>query len=607
MRQRLALFCYTGLFWMAFYTTSRIIFLLYHHDLSSQLSFGEILTALFLGMRMDAAISADSIILCGLLLTVSCFWNSSILLTINKFIAGLFLMIAALVVVGDLELYKHWGFRLDSTPLMYLGSEGAASVGAWVYIKLTLILLLLTVPWLWFYLKRIASKFPSLPSVSNWYAFAMLACTGLLFIPIRSSFSVAPLNTGVVYFSTSKPFANHTGINPVWTFFESVADDDKKLYPDNYYDASTSESVLHDLTLNDGPSEKLLRSDKPNILLLIMESFTARIVEPLGGQPGVTPRLNQLIHEGILFDNIYASGDRTDKGIIAILSGYPAQPLSSIIKYPNKTQSLPYLSHDLRRAGYHTSFVYGGDIGFANMESYVTTAGFSHITDVDAFPSIEQSKWGIHDHHVFHRLLQECDTANSPFFKVMLSLSSHEPFDVPLDPPFLKEKDDRSLFMNACYYADKSLGEFIDSAKKTSWWDNTLVIITADHGHRFPDAEELQEKGRFHIPMLWIGGAVAKKDSVIHTIGSQIDIANTLLGQVSSTDPEFKFSKNILSQNVKPFAVYIYHNGFGYIDDQSESVYDFDYQRYVQQSGPVERLNQGKAFIQALFSDYNSR
>lgn len=606
MKQRLLLFGSLGLFWMVFFTISRILFLIYHHDLTSTLSWTDIATLLALGTRMDAAIAADAIILTGLLLTVSCFKNWKFIAVANHVIVAIFITLSTIVVVADLELYRHWGFRMDSTPLLYLGSEGAQSVSVTVLVILGALLVSLGVgSWL-FYIRKIAPKFRHLPEVRPYHAITMLIVTGLLFIPIRSSFSVAPLNTGVVYFHKTIPFANHAGINVVWNFFESVADDHRHMYPDNFYDAQQAKETLTDLTSGSGNTLKVLSVERPNIILIVLESFTARIIEPLGGVPGVTPQINKLVHDGILFDNFYASGDRTDKGIVAILSSYPAQPRSSIIKYPSKTQSLPFLSRSLANIGYHTSFVYGGDIGFANMESYVTEAGFSNITEDDDFPSaLDNSKWGVMDHFVFNRLLEECDTAKGPFFKMMLSLSSHEPFDVPLDPPFLKGPDEKNLFMNACYYTDKSLGEFIAKAKTKDWWKNTWVIITADHGHRFPDAEELQDKGRFRIPMIWLGGAVNKADTLIHTTSGQTDISNSVLAQVSKVSGDFKFSKNVLDKNAKPYAVYIFNNGFGYVDGVNENIFDFNLGDYVTRKGDSENL--GKAYMQMLFTDYNNR
>ena len=606
MKQRLTLFGSLGLFWMVYFTVSRILFLIYHYQLTLSLSWTDVLTVLALGTRMDAAISADCLILTGLLLTLSCFRNWKFIGVANHILVAIFLTISAIIVVADLELYRHWGFRMDSTPLMYIGSEGAQSVSMSVTLLLTSLLLLLIVPAWYFYWRKIAPRFKYLPEISAFKAPLMLVVTGLLFIPIRSSFSVAPLNTGVVYFHKTSAFANHAGINVIWNFFESVADDHQHLYSDNFFDNEKAEVVLADITNGSGETQKMISTDRPNILLIVLESFTARIVEPLGGVPGITPQLNQLVHDGILFDNFYASGDRTDKGIVAILSGYPAQPRSSIIKYPNKSQSLPFLSRALASEGYHTSFVYGGDIGFANMESYVTEAGFTHITEDDDFPSEQdESKWGVHDHFVFNRLLDECDTAQGPFFKVMLSLSSHEPFDVPLDPPFLKGPEERDMFLNACHYTDKSLGEFISKARTKDWWKNTWVIITADHGHRFPDAEELQDKGRFRIPMLWLGGAVSKSDTVVHTTGSQVDIAKSVLAQVAGPSKDFKFSKDIMDPRVFPFAVYIFHNGYGYIDGVDENIYDFNLDDYVSTTGKAEVI--GKAYMQMLFNDYNKR
>jgi phosphoglycerol transferase MdoB-like AlkP superfamily enzyme len=356
-----------------------------------------------------------------------------------------------------------------------------------------------------------------------------------------------------------------------------------------------------------GKTTSLITKEKPNVIVIILESFTAKIIEPLGGLPNVTPSLNNLIKEGILFTNFYASGDRTDKGLVSILSGYPAQPRTSIIKYPEKTQSLPYLPKAMEKIGYHTSFVYGGDIGFANMESYLTNSGFSTITDDNDFSSdIDNSKWGVADHYIFNQLLTECDTAQNPFFKVMLTLSSHEPFEVPMKPVF-EGDDERSKFLNACFYTDKSLGEFIRQAKKKEWWNNTLIIITADHGHRFPNPEELKEKERFKIPMLWLGGALAKQDTTIETFGIQTDISNTLLRQVGSGSNDFTFSKNLMAADVKSFALYIFNNGFGYVSPTHENIYDFDLQNYLKKEGDETELPFGKAYMQKLFHDYNAR
>ncbi|MEY4931332.1 MAG: hypothetical protein RI909_2056, partial [Bacteroidota bacterium] len=399
-----------------------------------------------LGLRMDAAMTAYWMIITGLLFTCSPFISSRAVSIIQGSFTVLFLILCAGVVVADIELYKHWGFRINSTPLMYIGSEAAGSVSPMIVITLVIIFLLLFSSFLIWYWKGLAPALKTLAPLDKKWAPVWLALTVALIIPIRSSFSVAPLNTGFVYFHKTKAFPNHAGINAVWNFLRSVSRDDHSKYPDQFvqdYDRDFK-MLMH----TEGKTTSLINTQKPNVILIILESFTAKIIEPLGGLPDVTPSLHALTHEGILFTNFYASGDRTDKGIVSILSGYPAQPRTSIIKYPNKTESLPYLPRAMEKLGYHTSFVYGGDIGFANMESYLTNAGFGNITSDDDFDSnIDNSKWGVADHYVFNQLLDECDTAKNPFFKVMLSLSSHEPFEVPMEPVF-KGEDESSKFLN---------------------------------------------------------------------------------------------------------------------------------------------------------------
>lgn len=560
---------------------------------------------MMLGLRMDAAMSAYWMIITGLLFTTSPFISNRTVSLIQGGFTTFFIILCSLIVVADIELYKHWGFRINSTPLMYIGSEAAGSVSPTVIITLILIFVLLFSSFLLFYWKKLAPSLKTLSTLNKKWAPVWFAFTAALIIPIRSSFSVAPLNTGFVYFHKTKAFPNHAGINPVWNFLRSVTRDERSDYPDNFI--KEYEGDFQTLLHTQGKTSLLLSKEKPNVILIILESFTAKIVEPLGGLPNITPALNALTKEGILFTNFYASGDRTDKGIVSILSGYPAQPRTSIIKYPEKTQSLPYLPKAMEKLGYHTSFVYGGDVGFANMESYLTNAGFSNITDDHDFDSdINNSKWGVADHYVFNQLLAECDTAQTPFLKVMLSLSSHEPFEVPMKPVF-KGNDESAKFLNACYYTDKSLGEFIDQAKTKNWWQNTLVIITADHGHRFPNPRELKEKERFKIPMLWLGGAISKQDTTIQTYGGQTDLSNTLLNQFGTHSSDFVFSKNLMATDAKSFALYVFNNGFGYVAPSNENIYDFDLQNYLKKEGDEHELPFGKAYIQKLFHDYNSR
>jgi phosphoglycerol transferase MdoB-like AlkP superfamily enzyme len=607
MKKRLLFFGRLAMFWMLFFELSRILFFAYHLHHTQSLAWGDVVMPLLLGLRMDAAMTGYWLLLPGLLLMSSVFLKNQWLTWIHGSLTLILLFISVTIVIADLELYKHWGFRINNTPLMYISSEAAGSINPGVLVILMALTAGLLIFFIWGYYRWIHVLIHQFQPMEKKHMVTFLVITGALIIPIRSSFSVAPLNTGVVYFHKSLAFPNHAGINPVWNFFKSLSMDDQHRYTNSFYPQPAASQIFETLIQTKDVSASVLNSPRPNIILIILESFTAKIIEPLGGKSGVTPQLNALVQEGILFDHFYSSGDRTDKGLVSILSGYPAQPRTSIIKFPEKTQTLPSLPRTLLAAGYHPSFMYGGDIGFANMESYLTNLGFLHITDDDDFESdLDDSKWGIPDHYVFERLKLECDTARSPFFKTMLSLSSHEPFEVPMEPVY-PGKDEASLFLNSCFYTDKSLGEFIASAKKASWWDQTLIIITADHGHRFPDPNELKDKERFKIPMLWLGGALNTHAIRVPVLAGQTDMAATLLSQLNVNSSTFTFSKNVFAKDVTPFATYIFQNGYGFVSPSGDDVYDFDLNDYLKQSADSVMKIRGKSYMQVLFDDFNNR
>lgn len=611
MRQRLRLLLFLGLFWLFVVLTLRGVFLLYNQDLTDALTPGEIALVFVHGLKMDFSLIGYFLMASGLILTLSLFtrsrWPGFCLQVLH-----IFLVVAiSLLTTVDIELYRHWGFRINMDPLFYAKSvEGAAlgSVPVGVVFKLLLICAALVVIFLFAFDRLLTPRINGLKPARRRGAGILLTVTALMFIPIRGSFSVAPMNTGFVYFHKTKPYANHAAINVAWNFLYNLNRHTRVKYPEDIIPRSRAEEHFRSFyPPHDSTSTKLFNTPQPNIILFILESFTADVIEALGGEPGITPHLNALAGEGVLFTNFYATGDRTDKGLVGILSGYPAQPITSIVKNPGKTQRLPYLNHYLRNLGYNTSFVYGGDVDFANFRSYLTNSQFDHITSVDDFPpEYNTSKWGVHDHIVFQRALQEIDTARTPFFKVILSLSSHEPFDVPMVTQF-PGNDGESLFVNSCYYTDKSIGEFMVRARNAPWWENTVIIFIADHGHRFPRNKEIKDKERYRIPLLMVGGAITR-DTTIHTIASQTDFANTLLGQLSQPSSAFTFSKNILSPSVQSFAVYFFNDGYGYIDNERYIIFDNVGKQFLRDDGasPAD-LDRSQAYQQILFIDYNHK
>jgi phosphoglycerol transferase MdoB-like AlkP superfamily enzyme len=609
MKQRLILLFSGFIAWAIFFIVGRALFMLYHGSLSNELSLLEMLLVFTHGIRMDFAMAGYFSLLPGLVFALGFFLNGKLLWPFWLAYQAIVLFLSSFIIVLDFELYKHWGFRLDATPLMYIGKEAAGSGDLWKSILLICYCLVIFSASVYLFHKYFKKRILRL-SIASWTTIpVVLFATVLFIVPIRGSFGVAPMNTGFVYFHPNKIFANHAAVNVVWNFLYAVQKMNRLKYADNYFDRDKTELYFNKLLPKADSSAHLIQSDKPNIIIIMLESFSSGLIEPLGGLPGITPRFNEFVKEGILFDHFYCSGDRTDKGIVAVLNGYPSQPLTSIIKEPKKTKGLPYLNKIFKQQGYRTEFTYGYNINYANFNSYLIHAEFDHITHSKDFPQeLNTSKWGVHDEYVFDKFFEEAQKSAIPFFKIMMTQSSHEPFEVPMET-VIKGEDELHRFLNSAYYTDQFLGKFIDKAKQTSWWKNTLIVITADHGHPYPDNQGVSNPKKFKIPMLWLGGVLSARDTVVHSISGQTDIASTILGQFSLDATEFKFGQNIFGNSYNPFAVYVYNNGFGLVKENGLLVYDNISNSIIQQSGIVhpDDLSEGKAYIQKLYWDFNSR
>lgn len=590
------------LFWIVFFIVCRLFFELYNIGQTAELSISTVLLTFWHGLRLDVSIAGFLAMFVALALAFSYKLESSKTATIIGSVSVFFIVIFSIIGICDCELYRNWGFRMDSTVLMYLKTpkEAVASTPLW----LTLIFVVWMAMFIWLTIKayiRIVGKSLRQMEPTSWKTLPVLlfvAC--VIIIPVRGGFGIASNKAGSVYFSNQQ-FANHSAVNAQWNFCNSLRYL-KRMQTVNFMPQAVADSIVADMLKADSASTRLLKTDRPDILIMIMESFTAKAVGCVGGMQGVTPNLDRLSHKGILFSNCYASGDRSDKGIVSILSGYPAQPTTSIIKFTAKASKLPHLSQKLHAEGYNSSFYYGGDIEFANMKSYFITGDYGRLVTMNEFDKSDMnSKWGAHDHVVLDRWHSDINQFSEPFFSTLFTLSSHEPFEVPHTSQFTGT-DEESLFLNSVHYTDSCIGDFVGKASAEPWWNNTLLILVADHGSRHPGDSPVDVPEKFHIPMIWLGGALNVIDTVIDKYLSQNDIPALVCNQLGIESDDFTFSKDVLAGS-QPFAFYSYNNGIGYVVEDEQLTWDNVSSRMTSYSPTDSIIKQSHAFLQTLLNE----
>ncbi len=600
-------FRYT-LFLLGIQTFFRLIFIVIYSGHAEGIEFTDRLMAMIHGLKLDFSLTGYCLLIPTLLLFLTSFIKKLRVQQILDIYTFIILALLIPLFFTNLVIYKYWNFPIDRSIFDYLNTPGEmfASLNPLSLILIT-ILIVATFYLAYFIIYRrwISNPFKVETRIFWVEPVFYFLCIPLLIIPIRGGLQTAPINTGSVYFH-QETYVNHAAVNPVWNLVYTITENGKLTQSFKIMSDTEAMEIVRDMYRSDQNPLPVLNNSSPNIIIILLESFSIQTIAELSGEKNAAPNFNTLIEEGIYFDRMYASGTMTDRALGSILGGYPGIPGTCVIYYEQKTEKIPNLNIKLKPEGYGSTFIYGGDIDFAHIRSFLLTGGFEKIiSEYDFDPALPRSNWGVPDHLTFQRLLEETDKASSPFMHILLTLSSHTPFDVPMETVF-PGNDYQNKYLNSIYYTDKALGDFISAAKKRDWWDETLLILLADHGCRVGNLTEHEEK-RYRIPMLWLGGALAARDTVIHTYGSQTDLPYTLLGQLNFPREDFKFSNDMLSGNPNSFAFYTFHNGVGFISDSSYTVYSLTTDDYlIEEVKNSERdLKKGLVYLQYLLAEFN--
>lgn len=608
----------TFLFWLGFFALNRTVFLVYNIDDISGVGFGDLVLTFINAWHLDASAA------CYLLLVPFVFLLARSVVPIRLFSIAtnwfnyIAIGLVSLIYVGELGIYDAWsGSKLNYKALSHLTTpdEVVNSTSYSFFFGMLGLTALMSAIGIWTY-KRFYQT-PANGAKVNWIksAILLLIMPVLIGIGIRGGVQQIPINQSDVFFSDEHYVLNVAAVNSPWNLFHSIEQNKAHMDQNPYLVSSMEEAqaIVNELYSTDSDSSvSVLTTDRPNVVLFILESWSSDLIESLGGYEGLTPHFEEMIDEGILFTNMYASGERSDQGMAAILSGYPAQPTTSIIKNIDKFQNLPSINTYFHDEGYMTDMIFGGQLNYGNIKAYMYFNEFKRITEVYDFPpEIPRGKLGVHDEYIFQQQSKNIGGDSEPFFSTVFTLSTHDPFDMPMKEwPFDFGGDDNGI-INAVHYSDQALNDYIEKAKQEEWYENTLFIFIADHGARTPKKWGFYTPEYRSIPMLWFGNVIKDeyRGSINDLIGSQTDLVATLLSQMNIDHSEFNWSKDLFNPSSKPFAYYAFIDGVGWVRPNNFMAYENNLDRfYVEQFENEEMkkhmLIEGQAYLQVLFQEY---
>lgn len=591
--------------------------------------FTELPAVIWHGLPLDLSMAGYLSVIPGFL-SIAVVWLKRDLV---KPIMNIYFIIASLFITCSFllnaSLYPYWKYPLDSTPLFYFFTSPAdaiASVSIWQVILSIVILIILTIG-VWFTLRMRGEKRQQYSRYSYGYggfgsgkrnrfddfdrhrgrtSIILLLLTGLLFLPIRGGITVSTMNTGQAYYSQNA-YLNHSAVNPLFSLFESITHQEDFASQYRFMKDKEADKIFATMTSTSDENtypllnEATFKKGTPDILIVIMESFASDIMPSMGSYKDVAVCLDSIAQQSILFTRFYANSFRTDRGMVSILSGYPAQPTTSIMRYPRKTSQLPSIARNLAKyKNYKTTYYYGGDADFCNMRSYLVSQGYQHIISDANFPIEDKlSKWGVPDHILAAKMMEDIKAQQNekrPMLRILQTSSSHEPFEVP----YHRLKDKR---LNAFAYTDSVMGAIVREYRKLPRWKNTLIVFVPDHVGGYKENLNDHDRSRYQIPLILAGGAISRPMKV-GIIGSQHDIAATLLGQLGVEHREFTFSKNMMSDATPKFAFFAVNDAFGIVSEENSLIYDNRAKRIVYDKGEKGfNLKRGQAYLQKLYDD----
>ncbi|MEI7594224.1 MAG: sulfatase-like hydrolase/transferase [Bacteroidota bacterium] len=563
------------LFWLLAFLFHRILFILYFSLVFPVNIPNDYLYAFFYGLHLD--ISAASYLMVFPVFA----WLISLFVDFNfRKVSYLYhALIIPLVVIVDLSsilLFREWGTTLNKRALEYLSQPTEAFANSsghpiFLYSLITIVLIIAEV----FLLKKLIGKSYSADYTKRIKIVFSIAFPILLFIGIRGSIFQMPISESSAYYS-SNLFSNKLASNKVWHIMNDCMKPEIDESKYTFYSKAEVQTRLKELTASSGSQLNILKNTRPNIVFIIVESFTYGTIDTIGEYGELCPNIKKMMGKGIFFNRIYSSGHRSDQGIGSLFSGIPAQPEGSVVKNPDKYAGLPSFTNILKKEGYSSQFLYGGEANFYNIKAFLLSQGVDKIIDKYDFSLNKRTiKLGVNDSDLFERVLLECRNSSMPMLTTIFTQSTHTPLDTKVSR--LSNNASRNeKFAAMMKYTDKCIGSFIEKASKEVWYNNTLFVIVADHGDREFRNYPWNSHQICHIPLVLFGNVIKPEYQglKINKAGGHHDVPKTLLNQMNLSASDFIFSKNLLDTVQPGFAYWAAYSCEGWITDTSKVIID---------------------------------
>jgi len=614
-KSNFAFFTVYFLYWILLCWYDRTVFLIKNWERFEGVA--DVMHAYFVGLRLDLSLASYLLVLPFLFFVFQHVYLkkavSPWVLRIYTFIPTL---LFGLITIVNLPLYEAWGEKISKRAILLgAGTVGgvSSSVDMGMLLQAAVVLTLFFVLAHYFYhccVVKVAIYRKDC-NLSNWIYFAIGAV--LLFAFIRGGFGRATLNPSAVYYSDNNS-SNHLAVNTYWAFIKDMAKNPRQ-NPYQFMDQSEADNLLQPVLPNHNDSiPSILNTDRPNVVVIMLEGMVAQVFENLGGEKGITDNMKRIMGEGVNFTRAYSAADRSDKGMIGVMAGFPSQGTESIIQYIPKHEKLGSISKIFDSLGYSTSFYHGGQSEFYNFKSFMYAHGINRVVDTYNFPlDVKRNSWGVYDHMVTERMLEDFEHEKQPFFSVFFTLVNHEPYTLE-DGYHFGNKTKADAYRSTAYYTDTMFNNFVEKAKKEQWYKNTVFVVVSDHGNIYPTEKYgLEDPNRYHVPLFVFGGAVKDeyKGKVVTDVVSQLDIASTLWHFVSKEPSPFKYSTNLFAKNRPNIAFFNSNNTFGIVTNNQAVSYDMQGQKvaYIQdKSHSVQSVSDliylSKAYYQTVFKDF---